>query len=209
MVCTCANSAAQDASDGGVPAAAVPREDLEALACGAAELPCSGSFPLPEPLPCPGGCGEERYCSSDCSEADWRHSHCLLCTGAAGAPPGAGPDARRRAEQLRAFNEHADETNDVFRLAAKVIAHVLLEARQALEAAAPSGSGASRSGGGQAAAPTAAAVAAGTPVQCWAALRAAWQPFRMGHKALWWECVPDSVEEAQLCRDGESLGGRP
>ena len=110
-------------------AAALPEDQLQALASGAAQLPGTDAFSGPEPVPCPGGCQEERYCSSECAAADWRHSHRLLCTAEqreqhAQQDAAAAARERRRAQALAVFNEHADATNDVFRLVAKVIAHV-------------------------------------------------------------------------------------
>jgi hypothetical protein len=82
---------------------------------------------------------------------------------------------------LASFNDHADGTNDIFRLAAKVVAGVALGAQRNLEAMEQkevSGAGSSSSEHRQ-----------WSAAQRQDALIAAWQPYAMGHKGLWWECV--------------------
>lgn len=169
-------------------------------------------------VPCPGGCSEESYCSAACAEAAWQLYHQLLCTGpdaaggsssgrgkgkaAAAGGPGSRSAERRRAA-LREFLHLADETNDVFRLAAVVLARTLLAAEALLQQQGPastagSGKGGSSGGGGE---PSADA--------CWHALLAAWEPFGCGHKGLWWEAVaapPDAAADMrQLAADSLEL----
>ena len=49
------------------------------------------------------------------------------------------PPAMGKAEAVRAFNDHADGTNDIFHLAAQLIAGVLLRADRILQSAHASG----------------------------------------------------------------------
>jgi hypothetical protein len=85
-----------------------------------------------------------------------------------------GVTVRRR--RLAAFFEHADEFNDEFRLAAHVLAMVLVRADAALRKA----SGGDGGGSGDCdAAPSEAARAA--------ALREAWLPFAVAEKAPYWQ----------------------
>lgn len=164
-------------------------------------------------MACPGGCSEESYCSAACAEAAWQQYHQLLCPGpdAAGsssgkgkAPAGSGGGSRsaeRRRAALREFLHHADETNDVFCLAAVVLARTLLGAERLLEQQGAAGSSCGESGGGSSAEPSADA--------CWSALVAAWEPFACGHKGLWWEAVAAPAEAAadmrQLAADSLEL----
>ncbi|KAI5442949.1 hypothetical protein KIW84_011836 [Lathyrus oleraceus] len=89
----------------------LPEGVVESLMNGELRLPCSEKFSLPPPVPCPGGCGEAYYCSMLCAEADWESSHSLLCIGESSDP--------RHREELFKFMKHANETNDIFLLAAK------------------------------------------------------------------------------------------
>ncbi|XP_058072762.1 histone-lysine N-methyltransferase ATXR2-like isoform X3 [Magnolia sinica] len=96
----------------------VPKEVLEALVNGSLALPHSKQFTLPSVIPCPQGCEEEHYCSKLCAEADWELFHSLLCTGES--------SRSSRQEALVKFIEHANRTNDIFLLAAKVISFMIL-----------------------------------------------------------------------------------
>jgi hypothetical protein len=80
------------------------------------------------------------------------------------------------AAALSEFWSHTRATNDVFGLAAQLLASAALSAEASLSSAAASG-----------APPSAAARAA--------ALAAAWEPYAAAHRAPWWECVslPDDV----------------
>lgn len=165
-------------------------------------------------VPCLGGCSEEKYCSAACAEAAWQQYHQLLCAGpdaagsgstsgkgkAAAAGGSGSKSAERRQAALREFLHHADETNDVFRLAAVVLARTLLEAEQLVEQGGSPGSveGSSCGSGSE---PSGNA--------CWKALQAAWEPFACGHKGLWWEAVsapPDAAADMrQLAADSLEL----
>jgi len=85
-------------------------------------LPGTEKFPLPQPTDCRGGprCTEV-FCGSQCMQEAWDSWHCLLCTG-------EGTKARDLAS-LQEFFHHADETNDIFVLAAKVLASIILSAQ--------------------------------------------------------------------------------
>lgn len=75
----------------------------------------------PRPVPCRGGCAE-LYCSEACESHAWGAYHRLIC------PAGGeivGDPMQSAAYWMREFNEHADETNDIFRLAARVYAMVV------------------------------------------------------------------------------------
>jgi hypothetical protein len=162
----CGDDGASGSGGGG---ARIDPAELAQLASGATRLPLSEAVPLPPALVCVGGCGES-YCGERCRAAAWARHHSLLCAGAA-----AGPGAAA----LRAFNAHADATNDVFRLAAQAAAATLLAAAARL--------------------PVGAAPPSLPAAERWAALRAAWLPLQAGHKAVWWECVTapaDAGDEA-------------
>ncbi|KMZ58602.1 Histone-lysine N-methyltransferase ATXR2 [Zostera marina] len=95
------------------------QKSLEALMNGTLILPYSKKFRLPPVISCPGGCEEEHYCSEKCAINDWKIYHSLLCTGLKSTP--------LKKEALIKFIEHANSTNDVFILAAKVISYTILE----------------------------------------------------------------------------------
>ena len=189
-------------------------ETIAALASGALALPHAGEFCGPPPVACPGGCAEEWYCSSTCAHTAWTTYHCLLCTGAeasgsssSSAPASEWGPARRAPRTQRALTELralADETNDIRRLAAKVVAATLLAAAAAVHhqqqqqqqhiAGAP-GTSSSTS--------QAAALAGASASERWDALCAAWRPWGVGHKALWWEAAGAAAgpEAARDMRD--------
>ncbi|CAI0460674.1 unnamed protein product [Linum tenue] len=151
----------------------LPKELLESLMNGRLTLPHSDKFPLPEAISCPGGCGEVYYCSMLCSEADWASSHSLLCSG-------------KRSESLSKdallrFTQHANETNDIFLLAAKAIAFTILRYKK-LKAACPK-----ETHNGSVA---------------WSLLLEAWKPIHMGYKKTWWDCIslPDDVSDETAFR---------
>ena len=64
-------------------------------------------------LSCTRGCGEI-YCSSSCRDRDMVEGHQFLCTGPC-----------QEDDPLITFILHAMETNDIFLMAAKVVAHVV------------------------------------------------------------------------------------
>ncbi|KAL4420876.1 hypothetical protein ABPG77_002835 [Micractinium sp. CCAP 211/92] len=214
-------------------ALALSDEQLEALASGELRLPGTDAVPLPRPVRCPGGCCEEWYCSSRCAEAAWEQYHQLLCVGpeaedatqgqltdataaagkgkAAAEEPSSnsrgegGAELAARREALREFLHHADSTNDIFRLAALVVAKTLLGAQRQLDAN-PGAAGGSSSSSGSGGASTGREPSAEA---CWRALLAAWQPFAVGHKGLWWECTaapPEATADMrQLAADSLEL----
>ena len=65
-------------------------------------------------LMCQNGCGEF-YCSETCRAAHWERSHRLLCVGA----------LENSSHALIKFKMHAINTNDIFLLAAEVIAAII------------------------------------------------------------------------------------
>ena len=66
-------------------------------------------------VPCTQQCGLV-YCSDQCRKAHWERAHRLLCVGALDDPSHA----------LIQFKMHAMETNDIFLLAAEVVASILV-----------------------------------------------------------------------------------
>ena len=111
------------------------------LTCsGPAPAATAASMPAAEPRPLP----DDTRCSSARP----------VPSGVAGAGPGGalrrGAGARQGgaadAEAMRGFRAHADATNDIFHVAAQVVAGTLLRARRALRDAclAASGAGARR-----------------------------------------------------------------
>ncbi|KAJ0961040.1 hypothetical protein J5N97_001013 [Dioscorea zingiberensis] len=89
----------------------LPEEILKSLINGDLSLPHTRNFELPSVIRCCGGCEEEHYCSKLCMKSDWESVHSLLCTGQS--------SGSSQAAMLR-FLEHANGTNDIFILAAKV-----------------------------------------------------------------------------------------
>ncbi|GFZ05535.1 histone-lysine N-methyltransferase ATXR2 [Actinidia rufa] len=151
----------------------LPKEVVESLMNGELVLPYSKQFPLPSVISCPGGCREAFYCSELCAEADWNLFHSLLCMGVR--------SKSLNKEALLKFIQHANETNDIFLLAAKVVSFTVLKYRK-LKAANLEEQGKS------------------TTDNCdLSILLEAWKPVSMGYKRRWWECIalPDDVD----CRD--------
>ncbi|GIL65835.1 hypothetical protein Vafri_19475 [Volvox africanus] len=122
------------------------------------------------------------------------------CTS--GDPAAAGPSEAvveelcgisvdRRA--LMSFWDHARETNEVFLLAAQVVAATLLKAARLVQVN-------EQSGGATPGPPSRAAGASSDVYQ--SALLAAWQPFMYGWKRCWWEAVavPDDVDDEEEFR---------
>ncbi|KAK9284278.1 hypothetical protein L1049_023448 [Liquidambar formosana] len=152
----------------------LPKEVVESLMNDELVLPYSKQFSLPSAISCPGGCGEAYYCSKLCAEVDWESSHSLLCTG-----------ERSKSicrEALLKFIQHANETNDIFLLAAKAISFTILKYRKLKAAylkelekyATPS-------------------VLENSDLSL---LLEAWKPISMGYKRRWWDCIalPDDVD---------------
>ncbi|XP_058220270.1 histone-lysine N-methyltransferase ATXR2 isoform X2 [Rhododendron vialii] len=148
----------------------LPKEIVESLMNGELVLPYSEQFPLPSVISCLGGCREAFYCSQLCAEADWDLFHSLLCTGARSKSSDK--------EALLKFLQHANETNDIFLLAAKVVSFTILKYRK-LKASYPEDQGKC------------------TADNCDLSLLSdAWKPVSMGYKIRWWECIalPDDVD---------------
>ncbi|XP_065620263.1 histone-lysine N-methyltransferase ATXR2 [Quercus suber] len=154
----------------------LPREVVESLMNEELVLPYSKEFSLPPLVRCAGGCGEAYYCSKSCAEADWELSHCLLC---------AGESSKSLCrEALLKFIQHANDTNDIFLLAAKVISSTILRYRKLKvthleereKCATPN-------------------VSDHSDISL---LLEAWKPLSMGHKKRWWDCValPDDVDSS-------------
>ncbi|BDA42304.1 probable SET and MYND domain-containing protein 5 [Coccomyxa sp. Obi] len=89
-----------------------------------------------------------------------------------------------KADAIRMFKEHADETNDAFHIAAQVVAGTLLRADELLSSNSTPGS------------------AESSEDRSWTALQRAWRPYAAAWKAPWWECVaiPEDVTDADAFR---------
>ncbi|XP_031105734.1 histone-lysine N-methyltransferase ATXR2 [Ipomoea triloba] len=151
----------------------IPKDVIESLMNGDLRLPYSEEFPLPSTVSCPGGCKEAYYCSPSCAHADWEEFHSLLCTG-------KGSKALST-EALLKFIQHANETNDIFLPAAKVISFTILRYRKFKEDWL-SGKGKYDTSG-----------------KCdFSFLLEAWKPVSMGYKKRWWDCIalPDDVHHS-------------
>jgi hypothetical protein len=73
---------------------------------------------LPKPVACPNKCKREYYCSDQCAKTAWESYHKLLCVG-----PNPAED-----HPMLIFERHAIDNNDDFRLAARIVANVCIEA---------------------------------------------------------------------------------
>ncbi|KAG8364608.1 hypothetical protein BUALT_Bualt18G0015200 [Buddleja alternifolia] len=157
-------------SDGPRKRNSIPRDTIQSLMSGNLRLPYSEEFPLPSVFPCQGGCGEAYYCSKSCAEADWDSFHSLLCIGNGSSSPNT--------EALSKFMQHANETNDIFILAAKVISYTILRYRKFKAAHKRWGK---HTQGGNCVFPL---------------LLEAWKPVSMGYKRRWWDCIalPEDVD---------------
>ncbi|RAL41821.1 hypothetical protein DM860_009003 [Cuscuta australis] len=155
------------------PKVSIPKDLLHSLMNGDTLLPYSEHFPLPSIVPCPGACEESYYCSPACAHADWEEFHSLLCTG-------KGSKALST-EALLKFIEHANETNDIFLPAAKVISFTILRYRK-FKADWISGKGKYDT----------------SVKRAFSLLLEAWKPVSMGHKKCWWGCVdlPNDIEHS-------------
>ncbi|KAI4322559.1 hypothetical protein L6164_022240 [Bauhinia variegata] len=154
----------------------LPEGVAESLMNGRLTLPYSKDFSLPPAVPRPGGCEEAHYCSTSCAEADWESSHSLLCTGERSDPG--------HKEALLKFIKHANETNDIFLLAAKAISSTILRYHKLkanhLEKQLKYDT-------------------ASLPHHCdLSLLMEAWRPISMGHKRRWWDCIalPDDIDSS-------------
>ncbi|XP_054815391.1 histone-lysine N-methyltransferase ATXR2-like isoform X1 [Prosopis cineraria] len=151
----------------------VPEGVVQSLMNGHMMLPYSNKFSLPPAVPCPGGCGESFYCSTSCAEADWKSCHSLICTG-------EKSDTARR-EALLKFIKHANETNDIFLLAAKAISSTIVRYHKLKESCLLEQGKHDTSH---------------LSNHCdLTFLLESWRPIAMGHKRRWWDCValPDDI----------------
>ncbi|XP_020570983.1 histone-lysine N-methyltransferase ATXR2 isoform X2 [Phalaenopsis equestris] len=150
------------------------KEVLELLMNGKLSLPFSEQFLLPPIVPCPGGCEEEHYCSKVCADSDWESIHSLLCTGKSSG-------SLWQAAAVK-FTEHANRTNDIFILAAKVISFVILRYRRLKQSQFESSK---RS-----------ILHNSTDDSNFFLLLEAWKPIAMGFKRRWWDCIalPDDLD---------------
>ncbi|EYU24807.1 hypothetical protein ABFS82_13G019400 [Erythranthe guttata] len=148
---------------------------IQSLMNGSLQLPYSEKFRLPSAVPCPGGCKEAYYCSKSCAEADWDSFHSLLCIG-------RGSSALNT-EALLKFVKHANETNDIFIVAAKVISFTVLRYRKLKQQGKLDTSKSSSS--------------------CiFPLLLEAWKPVSMGFKKRWWDCIA-LPEDVDSCDESE------
>ncbi|KAI7741890.1 hypothetical protein M8C21_005436 [Ambrosia artemisiifolia] len=151
-------------------------EKVELLMHQRLELPHSKKFPLPEVINCPGGCKEVYYCSKYCAQADWDSCHSLLCTG-----DGSKSISNKA---LSKFIQHANETNDIFILAAKAISCTILKYRK-LKAACDKENQKEKNH-----------LSDVLGNHNFSLLLKAWKPLSMGYKRRWWDCIalPDDVD---------------
>ncbi|KAJ0974832.1 hypothetical protein J5N97_016797 [Dioscorea zingiberensis] len=156
----------------------LPEEILKSLINGDLSLPHTRNFELPSVIRCCGGCEEEHYCSKLCAESDWESVHSLLCTGQS--------SGSSQAAMLR-FLEHANGTNDIFILAAKVISFTILKYRKLKQLHFEGCKLLDRLGE--------------TDESRFSMLLEAWKPISMGFKKRWWDCIalPD---DAAPCNEG-------
>lgn len=150
----------------------LPTETVESLMHEKLALPYSNEFPLPSVINCPGGCKEVYYCSKSCAQADWDVCHSLLCTG----------DGSISHKALLKFVEHANETNDIFLLAAKAISSTILKYKK-LKAAFSKEKKKNN-------------ISDVLGNHNFSLLLKAWKPISMGYKKRWWDCIslPDDVD---------------
>ncbi|XP_076910110.1 histone-lysine N-methyltransferase ATXR2-like [Bidens hawaiensis] len=151
-------------------------EKLELLMSEKLELPHSKKFPLPAVINCPGGCKEVYYCSKSCADADWDACHSLLCTGEG--------SKSLSSKALSKFVQHANETNDIFILAAKAISCTVLKYKK-LKAASNKDKDREKN-----------KLSDGLDNHNFSLLLKAWKPILMGYKRTWWDCIalPDDVD---------------
>nr|XP_016436451.1 PREDICTED: histone-lysine N-methyltransferase ATXR2-like [Nicotiana tabacum] len=109
--------------------------------------------------------------SKSCAEADWESFHSLLCTGEG--------SKSLSTKALLKFMEHANDTNDIFLLAAKVISFTILRHRK-LKESRHEGKGKQDI----------------SESRDFSLLLEAWKPVSVGYKRRWWDCIalPDDVD---------------
>lgn len=149
-------------------------DTLVSLATKELKLPYTDTLNLTTHIvPCPHHhCCEEMYCSVDCLEKARTSHHSLLC-----------PGNNKNPDSMKAFNRHADDSNDIFRLAAQVVSQI---AQSAL------------------------AIEEDTDQLHdshninTTRLHTAWKqsPYYYGWKGAWWDCValPDDVDDEDSFR---------
>ncbi|XP_028551994.1 histone-lysine N-methyltransferase ATXR2 isoform X2 [Dendrobium catenatum] len=143
------------------------KEVLESLMNEKLSLPFSKQFSLPSIVPCPGGCEEEYYCSKVCADSNWESMHSLLCTGKSSC-------SLRQAAIVK-FTEHANSTNDIFILAAKVISFTILRYRRLKQSLFENSKRPSSHN---------------STNDCnLSLLLEAWKPIAMGFKRRWWDSI--------------------
>ncbi|WOL17770.1 histone-lysine N-methyltransferase ATXR2 isoform X1 [Canna indica] len=142
----------------------IPTEVLQSLMNGTLSLPHTGLFALPSVFDCPGGCKEEHYCSKTCADSDWESFHSILCTG-------RNEESAQRDAMLK-FIEHANGTNDIFILAAKVISHTILKFRKLKRLRFKENEKRAK-----------------LDEMDFSLLLEAWKSISMGFKKRWWDCV--------------------
>ncbi|PQQ17927.1 histone-lysine N-methyltransferase ATXR2 [Prunus yedoensis var. nudiflora] len=130
----------------------LPKGFAESLMKGGLKLPYSDKFPLPPAVLCHGGCGEAYYLQVVSREA------------------------------LVKFIQHANDTNDIFLLAAKAVSSSILKYRKLKVAHSEE----------QENKPN----VSGIPYP--SLLLEAWKPMSVGHKRRWWDCIalPFDVESS-------------
>lgn len=143
----------------------LPSGLVESLVNESIRLPYSELFPLPSIVKCFGGCEDDLFCSETCAKAAWDSYHSLLCMGPKSLCKDKG--------LLCKFIHHADETNDIFLVAAKVISATILRASSLKNQAHTRHSDCTFP----------------TKNEATSALLEAWEPFSMGFKHLWWSSV--------------------
>ncbi|XP_057977864.1 histone-lysine N-methyltransferase ATXR2 [Malania oleifera] len=162
----CASSTSRDKTP-------LPKEIVKSLMNGEIVLPHSKQFSLPSVVSCPGGCREAYYCSKSCAELDWNMFHSLLCMG-------EKSESLCR-EALIKFIQHANETNDIFLVAAKAISFTILKYRKLKATSLKEQENY--------------AMPNDLDNSNMSLLLEAWKPVSMGYKRRWWDCIalPDDV----------------
>jgi hypothetical protein len=112
-------------------------------------------------------------------------------------------------DRISQFLQHADETNDIFRVAAQVIASTMLKANTLMrqkqggpgeQAKEPAAAETPTAAGGNGSAATAKQSQTAGAAAVDQALRLVLLPWAAAHKAIWWEAVavPEGEEEVEF-----------
>ncbi|PPD97929.1 hypothetical protein GOBAR_DD05002 [Gossypium barbadense] len=163
----------------------LPMMAVESLMNGELALPYSNKFPLPSVVSCLGGCEEAFYLN----RVQRLIGNRLIAYFVLGRNQS---HCSRKA--LLKFIQHANETNDIFLLAAKAISFTILRYRK-LKASHMSEQ------------EKPASSILGTDLSL---LLEAWKPISIGHKRRWWDCIalPDDIDasdEATFRREIQEL----